>query len=69
MVPRETLFVPFPVVPASGEGAVALEGTDGAAPVKSDEFKFKSAGDSNVVVKVTGSGSGTPRIEIGVYYV
>ena len=66
MVPRETLYVQSPV--QSGDGEVTLMGTSDSGAT-SPEFKFKSADDSNVVVKVSGSGSGAPRIEIGVYYV
>lgn len=67
MVPRETLYVSSPNdTPLTG-GEVALEGTVGT-PVKSDEFKFESAPDSNVVVEVTRQ-TDTPRITVGVYYV
>lgn len=56
-----------PQLPGSApDGPISLEGTDFRA-VESDEFGFRSAADSNVVVKVRSGGP--PRIEIGVYYV
>ena len=57
-----------PYAPGDPEVELELEGTVGD-PVASPKFKFKSADDSNVVVRVGRSGSGAPRIEIGVYYV
>ena len=51
--------------PGADEG-VELRGTVGSS-VASGLFRFKTAEDSNVVVKVVEGDP--PRVEIGVYYV
>lgn len=51
-------------------GNVPTTGTDGGEYVESDRFKFSSATDSNVKVKVSRPSAGGPAtVEIGVYYV
>lgn len=53
------------VVDGGGDGDVTLVGTDGSMKTGS-EFKFASADDSNVEVKLDEESN---RIVIGVYYV